>query len=270
MNANSVPQIFEPDYYQRLYDLEEQHWWARGMRAAMVTLLARSLAEKRGLRVLDVGCGTGYLLDFLKAHYPLDGEVMGIDVSSHALKFCELRGAKRLMLASATELPFADSSFDLIICIDTLQHLAGAGADQVALGEFARVLAGGGVLYLRTNSALGRRPLAGVDGDQYRRYTVEDVKALLTSTGFGVERATYVNALPGLVGALREYLRPQRHSHHASGPGLAIRPYPPNLAWLNELMYGVSSFEAKLLGGMDLPFGHSSAFVARRLLENHS
>ena len=39
VNTQSSPQIFEREYYQRLYDIEEKHWWAQGMRDAMVALL---------------------------------------------------------------------------------------------------------------------------------------------------------------------------------------------------------------------------------------
>ncbi|MFN8461583.1 MAG: class I SAM-dependent methyltransferase [Anaerolineales bacterium] len=74
------------------------------------------------LRVLDIGCGTGYLMRYLQK-YPLDGEVVGIDISSYALQFCRQRGANSLAIASATEVPFQSSSYDLIICIDTIQHL---------------------------------------------------------------------------------------------------------------------------------------------------
>jgi ubiquinone/menaquinone biosynthesis C-methylase UbiE len=271
--TQNVPQIFEPDYYQRLYDIEEKHWWAQGMRDAMVALLCEPLAGKQQLRVLDVGCGTGYLLEFFKQHYPLNGDPVGVDVSPHALKFCELRGAKALVLGSAVDVPLDSASFDLIICIDTIQHLSPAGADQTALAEFARLLKPGGLLYLRTNSSLGRVSLKGVDPDQYRRYDLATVKAMLTEVGLKVERATYLNALPGALAAVREYLsaysRPKPHNTAPIGPGLAIRPYSPKLLWLNHMMHSVLVFEAWLIDKLhlDLPFGHSSGFVARRPIE---
>jgi ubiquinone/menaquinone biosynthesis C-methylase UbiE len=265
----SVPQIFEPDYYQQLYDVEERHGWAQGMREAMAALLRQPLAGRGQLRALDIGCGTGYLLKYVARHYPLRGEPVGIDVSSYALKFCRQRGASQLALASAVQLPFASAAFDLIICIDTLQHLSPAGADRIAAREFVRLLRPGGVLYLRTNSARGHVPVTGVDPDQYRRYRLETVTAMLTEAGLKVERATYVNAIPGAWAALRERVRARQLSAAPIGPGLSIRPYPPHLVWLNSVMRGVLSFEAWLMGGLqlDLPFGHSTAFVARRLAE---
>lgn len=265
-----LPQIFEPDYYQRLYDIEEQHWWALGMREAMVGLLRAPLAGRTQLRVLDAGCGTGYLLEYLKRCYPLAGEPVGIDVSPHALKFCQRRGASTLALASVVQTPFPSASFDLIVCIDTLQHLSPAGADQRAVAEFARLLRPGGLLYLRTNSALGHVSLQGTDPHQYRRYHLATVMALLTAAGLTVERATYLNALPGAWAMLREYVRGvQPHATAASGPGLALRPYPRQLSWVDRVLHGVLRCEAWLVGALrlNLPFGHACAFVARQPIE---
>jgi hypothetical protein len=103
---------------------------------------------------------------------------------------------------------------------------------------------------------------------------------MLRATGFTVERGAYVNAVPGAWGALREQWRAWRAANGqpgaargrraqqaaAIGPGLAIRPYPPHLAWLNRTLYGVLALEAWLLGAwqIDLPFGHSIACVGRR------
>jgi SAM-dependent methyltransferase len=261
-----MPQIFEDDYYQRLYEIEEHHGWARGMREAMVALLRQPLTDNKPLRVLDIGCGTGYLLGYLQRHCLLEREPMGIDVSPQALRFCRQRGAVFLTLASAVQVPFASTTFDLIVCVDTLQHLSPAGADRTALAECARLLRPGGYLYLRTNSALGRVPLSGADPGQYRRYRLETVTSMLREVGLAVERATYVNAIAGAWGMLREYVRSRRRAVAPAGPGLQIRPYPRYLAWMNPLIHLVLSLEAGLIGrlGLNLPFGHSAAFVARR------
>jgi len=269
--VEQAPQIFQPEYYQRLYDIEEKHWWAQGMRDAMDALLKQARRSVHKLRVLDIGCGTGLLINYLKERYPLDGEVVGLDVSEHALKFCQQRGAQKLILGSATEVPLPSKSFDLIICIDTLQHLSPAGADDVAIVEFARLLASGGLLYLRTNSRLGHLELEGADRDQYRRYDVPTVTRMLESQGFVVERATYLNMFPSAVAALREvFTAARRHQHHhhtdAIGPGLKIKPYAAGFAWLNHLLQFELYLESLMIGaGISLPFGHSCGFVARKL-----
>jgi SAM-dependent methyltransferase len=263
-NSDSPPQIFERDYYQRLYDIEEQHGWAQGLRDAMDALLQPVLNGKP-LRALDIGCGTGYLLEDLQ-RYPMDGEVVGIDISHYALQFCQQRGANSLAIASATQVPFSTASFDLIICIDTIQHLTPSGADLVAVKEFARLLRPGGLLYLRTNSALGHRPLDGVDPDQYRRYRLAEVVSLITQADMQTLRATYLNAIPGFWAMLREYAQTSRRKERAIGPGLSIQLYPAEKAWLNRAIYRTLALEAWMIGKahINLPFGHSTAVLARK------
>jgi ubiquinone/menaquinone biosynthesis C-methylase UbiE len=177
-------------------------------------------------------------MEYLK-QYPLDGEVVGIDISSFALQFCRQRGAHELSIASATEVPFPSAYFDLIICIDTIQHLTPAGADLVAVKEFARLLRPGGLLYLRTNSARGHKPLVGADPDQYRRYHLTDLEKMVDQAGMQLVRATYLNALPGFWGMLREYAQTGPRKVKAIGPGLSIQVYPPEKAWMNQAIHRV-------------------------------
>lgn len=51
-SENNTPQIFEPDYYQQLYDIEEGHGWAQGMRDSIHAL---KFYQKRGTSAQDQG-----------------------------------------------------------------------------------------------------------------------------------------------------------------------------------------------------------------------
>lgn len=88
--------------------------------------VARAMVEhyklKPGDKVLDIGCGKGFLLyDFTQV---LPGvEVYGIDVSSYALEHGKPEIKNRLQLASASKLPFGDNEFDLVVSINTLHNL---------------------------------------------------------------------------------------------------------------------------------------------------
>jgi len=261
---DTIPHIFEDSYYQRLSTIEERHWWARGMRDVMAQLFKRRLTTGAPLRILDVGCGTGYLLHWLR-RYAGDNAPVGVDIAPRALHFCRSRGVSKLARAHAGQLPFADQSFDLVICIDLIQHLEPSGAAAGAIEEIVRVLRRGGLLYLRTNSALGHRPLQGVDPNLYRRYTLDTVSAMLETAGLTVERATYINALPGLWAALREYMSVPKASAPI-GPGLTIAPPSLSRSWIDTLLATELALEAWLIGsaGVDLGFGHSSAYLARR------
>jgi len=103
--------------------------------------VARAMAEHYELpakpKILDIGCGKGFLLyDFLKV-IP-DAEIYGIDSSSYALANSKEEIRDRLQLGNATALPWPDDYFDLVISINTLHCLHAQELDP-ALREMERV-----------------------------------------------------------------------------------------------------------------------------------
>lgn len=259
------PTVFESEYYQKLHDFEKNFWWAKGTRKNMYHLLKEVLAEsKHPLKILDAGCGTGFLLKYLKKNFSPKMDVVGFDISPHALKYCQQLGEKMIIVASAVNPPLAYDLFDLIVCIDTLQHLSPLGGDQKALKAFFRMLRPGGILYIRTNSALGHVPLRGVDPNNYRRYRRPELISQIQDSGLKVERATYENFVMSFWGMLKEYLNFDRKLSDSMGPGLSMRF--PRSKWVNSMLYKLLQIEAWIISrlGIDFPFGHSQIIVARK------
>lgn len=71
-------------------------------------------------RVLDVGCGPGFLMALLLEHGLV---VDGVDFSSASLDLAPASVAGRIALAPVTALPFPDASYDLVVCREVLEHL---------------------------------------------------------------------------------------------------------------------------------------------------
>jgi ubiquinone/menaquinone biosynthesis C-methylase UbiE len=112
-------------YHRMLDDLEMQ----------VVTPLAR------GKRVLEVGCGTGLILGRLARHAE---HACGMDISPGMLRAAKARGLD-VVLGSATCLPYADASFDLVCSFKVLAHVPDIA---LALSEIARVTVPGGTMAL--------------------------------------------------------------------------------------------------------------------------
>jgi len=90
-----------------------------------------------GSKILDVGCAKGFMLyDFYKRNPNLD--LYGIDVSKYAIDNSVPEIKNKLKVANATNLPFEDNYFDLVISINTVHNL-----DKIecatALSEISRV-----------------------------------------------------------------------------------------------------------------------------------
>ena len=77
---------------------------------------------KPGDKILDVGCGKGYLLYELTVAVP-GIEVHGIDISRYALDHAKQEVRPSLQHANAVAIPFADRTFDLVISLNTLHNL---------------------------------------------------------------------------------------------------------------------------------------------------
>ncbi len=99
--------------------------------------IQHALAElvPRGARVLDLGCGDGAMLDYLQRERGCTG--YGIEIADANVLACVARGVNVIQLNLDEGLAmFEDASFDVVLQIDTLQHLRNA---EVMLRETARV-----------------------------------------------------------------------------------------------------------------------------------
>ncbi len=93
---------------------------------------------------LDVGCGTGTLMEALRPN----GTVFGVDNSLGMLGVLRRSGRGEAVAASVEMLPFADASFDVVFCVAALHHLAAPEAVRRAIGEMVRVARPGGALVI--------------------------------------------------------------------------------------------------------------------------
>jgi ubiquinone/menaquinone biosynthesis C-methylase UbiE len=114
-------------------------------------LVARAADLGAGHRVLDLGCGAGLFLAWLSSRSDL--RLHGIDISLASLRAAHGRApSARLTLSDAERLPYADRSFDRVVCNGAAHHLPHL---EVAFMELKRILVPGGRLVLFEPTATG-------------------------------------------------------------------------------------------------------------------
>ncbi len=170
-----------------------------------------------GSRVLDLGCGSGELLALLRDRKGCSG--YGIEIDDANVLACMQRGVNVIQLNLEEGLAvFEDQSFDVVLQLDTLQHIRHT---EAMLRETARVGRTGIVSFPnfahwpnRLQVALGRMPVTRVlpyewyDTPNIRVGTYADFEVLARKNGlqvldaFGIQKARVVRSLPNLLASV--------------------------------------------------------------------
>jgi SAM-dependent methyltransferase len=156
------------------------------------SLFEAAIAElrlKAGSRVLDVGCGTGRALPFIRNAVGLTGLVVGADLTPAMINEAARRGRglqAQLLVADVMRLPFSATQFDVVFAAGLLPHLI----DPLSgLMELARVAARSGTLAIF--HPIGRVALAARHGgapSEDDTLAPARLRDLLDASGWSVER----------------------------------------------------------------------------------
>jgi SAM-dependent methyltransferase len=140
-----------PKEYYEVYWSDQGYDPHGGMSQGLRDLLATHL--KTGWKCLDAGCGDGRTAGVWLRDYGC--EYVGVDFSDNALRSALALGLDVRKVDDLAALPFADDSFDAVVCLEVFEHLF---QPQLAAAEILRVLRPGGLLVATVpNSAYWRR-----------------------------------------------------------------------------------------------------------------
>jgi ubiquinone/menaquinone biosynthesis C-methylase UbiE len=184
-----------------LYDYQVEVLFLGGadaMRRQALPALGARLAERRDARLLDVACGTGRFLTFVRDSFP-HVHATGLDLSPAYLKAAarSLRrwGGADLVEANAEAIPLADASLDAATCVYLFHELPRAVRRRVT-AEIARVLKPGGTFVLVDSLQRGDRPLydpllerfpVSFHEPYYTDYVAQDLATLFAGVGLRVD-----------------------------------------------------------------------------------
>lgn len=235
--------------YDRIRELESDHWWFVGRRKILRGLLSR-IGAPANAKILEVGCGAGGNVPLLREF----GAVAALEPDDESRAYA----SERLNLAIDTGLlpdglPYAPESFDLVCAFDVVEHVDDDAASVKAL---ARLVKPGGAMLTTVPAYQWMWSHHDVLHHHKRRYLLPQYRALFDQAGLTVETATYFNTL------LFPLAAAQRTVKKLVGDNSADDTMPPS--WLNKALSSVFSLEAPLAAGGGLPFGLSIAVIARK------
>jgi len=242
----------DPALMQATLAVDEHHWWYRGRRRVIRAELDR-LPLPAGAQVLDAGCGSGRTLREL-ADY---GEVHGIELDPEAAAVARDRGHGEVRVGRLEALPWADGIFDLITCLDVIEHTPD---DRATLVELLRVTRPAGFLLVTVPAYQALWSLHDEANHHFRRYSRRSLRTVAQAAGWTIWRMSSFNSLLLAPAAAVRVAQRRLGTHNGYTNDLALGP-----EWLNGVLERPLALEARWLGrGHALPAGLSQLAVLRR------
>lgn len=244
----------EPEEYGRMHRLERDHWWFRGKREAVAAMLARAGvgSPRPGERIVDIGCGTGAVLE----RFGAGAVAVGIDDHDDALRYAREKSGARLIRSDARALPFRPASVDRLFLLDVAEHVP---EDARVFDEIRRVLKPEGLAVVHVPA----HPWMWSPHDEamhhVRRYTRLELEARIREARLVPVVLTYTFCgllLPAA--AVRVWKRRGARTTTSERADFAVAP-----SWMNRVLAAWQGLEAAWLVRGNLPLGLSLAAVVR-------
>jgi SAM-dependent methyltransferase len=233
-------------------EVDDHHWWYRGRRRIIRAELDR-LPLPPEAQVLDAGCGSGRTLEELVDY----GQVAGIELDPEAAELARGRGLADVRVGRLEELPWADDAFDLITCLDVIEHTAD---DRLTLTELRRVCRPGGFALITVPAYQALWSVHDEANHHYRRYSRRSLREAALESGWAVARMSSFNSLLLAPAAMVRLGQRRLGTHNGYTNDLELGP-----EWLNDALEQPLRLEAGWMRhGGTLPAGLSLLAVLRK------
>jgi SAM-dependent methyltransferase len=245
---------FKPEYFARLAEIEESHFWFRARNELIQWALRNYFPDARSF--FEVGCGTGFVLAGIHEKFPRM-RLAGSEIFADGLAIAKARVANaELYQMDARRISF-EREFDVVGAFDVLEHLV---EDESGLTQtFNATRPGGGLLV-----TVPQHPFLWSASDEYamhqRRYSRAELRRKVESAGFRIERITSFNSL---LLPLMIWSRLQRKSNCDFQPWREFEISPA----LNKTLESILKLERMIIRtGASFPGGGSLLLVGRKPL----
>ena len=240
----------QPEEYGVMFRVEETHWWYQALHQVIFQTLESELPDWRDKEILDAGCGTGSILKQLGN----PAKNVGVDLAPEAVSFCRQRGLNNVQQADICALPFANTSFDVVICSSVLYH-QWVKDPAVAVRELHRVLRPGGLLLLNVPALRFLHSAHDEAVMTAHRFKKSEIRQLLRDNGFAIRRLTYWTTLLFPLAVIARTLG-------GSSTGRDFNSAADSVS--HRLFQQIMALEFRLLKRTSLPIGVALLAAARK------
>jgi SAM-dependent methyltransferase len=243
---------FPPESFAGLAAVEAENFWFRARNQLIVWALGKYFPEFRSL--LEVGCGTGFVLSGIARHFS-GARLVGSEIFTAGLVHAAQRlPGVELIQMDARRLPY-DAEFDVVAAFDVIEHIK---EDERVLANLYRATRPGGGCLITVPQHRWLWSAVDEAACHERRYTAEEVHRKIRSAGFRILMSTsFVTLL--LPAMLFSRLVGNRSGRADSEDELRL----PSV--VNRLFMSIMNLEAAgIRAGMRWPLGGSRLVVAIR------
>ena len=236
--------------YKKMDSIEARHFWFKAKRDFLKIVIDRFLSQKKA-KILDVGCGTGAVLQDLKKN---GYDVFGIDSSDQAIFYCIQKGLN-VKKGDATNLGYEKDTFDAVMLLDVIEHLED---DKSAVAEAYKVLKPGGIAIITVPAHKFLWSYHDVSLHHKRRYNKKQLMSLF-GTEWKIEVFSWLHALTFLpafiIRSAKSFFGFEAKESDVKMPNSVIN-------MLMNWFYVIELFIFRIF--LRLPFGVSLMIVARK------
>jgi 2-polyprenyl-3-methyl-5-hydroxy-6-metoxy-1,4-benzoquinol methylase len=173
------------EMYEIFFNIQKKHWWFQTKKEIVLKAIEKFNDAKGQIKILDIGCGSGLMLNSLEKI----GEVSGMDMSDDAIGFSgKIFNGRVLKGWLPDKVPFPENHFDLIVALDVIEHIED---DFGSLESIRKHLKAHGKAIITVPAYMFLWSPFDDKNEHKRRYRRSELKKKLLAAGFKIEKLSY-------------------------------------------------------------------------------
>jgi SAM-dependent methyltransferase len=239
------------EMYRIFFNIQKQHWWFVIKKEIILDAISLYTKLKPNSQILDIGCGSGLMLNALEKI----GITNGMDMSSEAISFSrEIFNGPVKQGSLPKNVPYPENSFELITALDVIEHI---DDDTASLVTIKNLLSPSGKAIITVPAYMFLWSKFDEMNEHKRRYTLRELEQKLKNAGLQVENISYFNSLLFPIILLIRKL-----NNIIGRDGISDVDMPGYL--VNQTLKRIFRLEKFLLRILKLPFGVSILAIVKK------